>query len=75
MLADILIVDVARVYPDDRLVEDLGFGRVDGLGPGVPGIRDVEEAFGVDLAPVWRSEITLRDLVTYVSAAATGTDT
>jgi hypothetical protein len=31
VLAGVLIVDVARVQPDDRLVGDLGMGQVDGL--------------------------------------------
>ena len=33
ILARILILDVTRVHPDDRLIEDLGLGQVDGLAP------------------------------------------
>jgi len=66
LLEMILIVDVSRVYPDDKLVEDLGFARVDALGPSFLEL-DVEDAFGVDISQAWKYEITLRDLVTYIS--------
>jgi len=68
MLGKFLIVDVTRIHPDDKLVEDLGLGRVDGLDPNLFEF-DVKDAFGVDLRPVWRKDVTVRDLVDYVYAA------
>ena len=67
ILKRVLIVDVTRIHPDDRLVEDLGLGQVDGLDPNfLEG--DIEREFGVGLTPAWSSIKTVRDLVTYVSS-------
>ncbi len=68
MLEKVLIVDVSRIRPDDKLIEDLGLGQIDGLAPNVLEL-DVKDAFGVDLRPVWRTGVTLRDLVHYIHAA------
>ncbi|MBC8873871.1 MAG: acyl carrier protein [Planctomycetes bacterium] len=68
MLEKILIVDVSRIRPDDKLIEDLGLGQIDGLDPNFLEL-DVKDAFGVDLRPVWRTGVTLRDLVHYIYAA------
>ena len=67
MLETILIVDVARIRPDDRLIEDLGLGQVNGLDPDFLEL-DVKHAFGVDLRPMWRMGVTVRELVHYVYA-------
>ena len=64
-LAEILIVDASRIHPDDRLVEDLGFGQIDGLDPNFLGF-DVEREFGVSLSPGGASIKTVRDLVKYI---------
>lgn len=66
MLAKSLIVDARRIHPDDRLIEDLGFGQMDGLDGNVLEF-DVEREFGVSLRPGWPDFRTVRDLVTYVS--------
>ena len=66
ILEKTLIVDASRLHPDDQLVEDLGFGRVDGLAPNFLEL-DVEREFGVNLKSAWPSLKTVRDLVTYIS--------
>ncbi len=66
ILRKVLIVDVSRIHPDDRLVEDLGLGQVDGLDPNWLAC-DIKDSFGVSLEPGWASIKTVRDLVTYVS--------
>jgi acyl carrier protein len=68
ILKDVLIVDVSRIHPDDRLVEDLGLGQVDGLAQNFLE-QDVDDRFGVSLRPAWSSIKTVRDLVAYVSSA------
>ena len=69
MLENILIVDVSRIHFDDQLIEDLGFGQVDGLDPNFLEL-EVEREFGVSLRPAWFSIKTVRDLVVYVSGGA-----
>ena len=67
ILADILIVDMDRIHPDDHLIEDLGLGQVDGLDPNILEFH-LEREFRVSLRPGWLSIKTLRDLVTYISS-------
>jgi acyl carrier protein len=66
MLENIVIVDASRIHPDDQLIEDLGFGQVNGLDPNFLEL-DVEREFGVNLKSAWSSLKTVRDLVTYIS--------
>lgn len=66
ILKKVLIVDATRIHPEDRLIEDLGLGQVDGLDPNFLEL-DIEHSFGVSLRPTWSSIKTVRDLVTYVS--------
>jgi acyl carrier protein len=67
ILATILIIDVTRIYPDDRLIEDLGLGQVDGMDGNWLEF-DIRDIFGVDLVPGWDAIKTVRDLVEYVSS-------
>ena len=67
ILKKVLIVDASRIRPDDRLIEDLGLGQVDGLDPNWLEC-DIEESFGANLKPSWPSIKTVRDLVTYVAS-------
>ena len=67
ILKKVLIVDASRIHPDDRLIEDLGLGQVDGLDPNWLE-RDIEESFGVSLKPNWSSIKTVRELVIYVAS-------
>jgi acyl carrier protein len=69
ILKDVLIVDISRIHPDDRLVEDLGLGQVNGLDAEFLA-ADLEHKLGVRLsadAPILPLPgKTVRDLVTYV---------
>ncbi len=65
ILKDVLIVDVSRIHADDRLIEDLGLGQVNGLDFEFLEF-DVEQNFGVTLRSAWPSIKTVRDIVTYV---------
>jgi acyl carrier protein len=67
-LEEILIVDASRIRPDDRLIDDLGFGQVDGMDPNFLEF-EVEREYGVKLRPAWASVKTGRDLVTYIYRA------
>ena len=71
ILKDVLIVDVSRMHPDDRLIEDLGLGQVAGLDSNFLE-ENIKREFSVSLRPVWSSIKTVRDLVTYVSGGARG---
>ena len=66
MLEKILIVDVSRIHPDDRLLETLGFAKVNGLDLNFLEL-DVEREFGVCLRPGWSLITTECHLVAYVS--------
>lgn len=66
ILKKVLIVDVSRIRPDDRLVQDLGLAQVDGLDPNFLEL-DIKDSFGVSIRAAWPSIKTVRDLVTYVS--------
>jgi hypothetical protein len=70
ILRRLLIVDVARIQPEDRLVADLGLGQVDGLEPEHLSC-DCEQRFGVPVLSLFSSQDpTVRQLVECVAEAA-----
>ena len=65
ILGRVLIVDVSRITAEDRLVEDLGLGMVDGLDPNFLEI-DIRDELHVDIGSSWPTLKTVRDLVNLV---------
>ena len=69
--AHILIVDVAKIRQDDRLVGDLGFGQINAMDIDFLD-HDLRERFGVAVAAVFIDhDPTVRELVELCSSAAT----
>jgi hypothetical protein len=67
VLRRVLIVDVARIQPDDHLVGDLGLGQVDGLD-GHHLSADCEQCFGVPVLSLFsEQDPTVRQLVECVA--------
>lgn len=66
ILERVLIVDVSRIEADDKLIEDLGLGVVDGLDANFVEF-DIHQKLHVSLRPAWPQIKTVRDVVTYVS--------
>ncbi len=67
VLRRVLIVDVARIQPDDHLVGDLGLGQVDGLEPEHLSC-DCEQRFGVPVLSLFSDQDpTVRQLVEFVA--------
>ena len=62
-----MIVDVARVQPDDRLVGDLGMGQVDGLDAHhFDG--DLRTRFGVSVLGLFKEgDPSVREVIEYIS--------
>lgn len=59
-------VDLSRAVPEDRLAEDLGLGRVDGLA-GIHLIHDLQDEFHVTFGEPASPVVTLRELVEFIS--------
>lgn len=67
VLAGVLIVDVARVQPDDRLVGDLGMGQVDGLDAHHFD-DDLRTRFGVSVLGLFKEgDPSVREVIEYIS--------
>ncbi len=60
-------VDMTRLDPDDRLVQDLGIGQRDGLDT-VALIQDAEREFGTSIPDVEAEKLlTVRQFVSYLA--------
>jgi hypothetical protein len=59
-------VDVRRIHPEDRIIEDLGLGQVDGMDGNWLDL-EIERAFGVSIRAAWPELKTVRDVVEHVS--------
>lgn len=67
LLANYVPVDLARLRPDDRLVQDLGIGQLDGLEPTFL-VQDVQRAFGISIPDAEAEQLlTVRQLVSYIA--------
>ena len=67
VLAGVLIVDVARVWPDDRLVGDLGMGQVDGLDA-YHFDGELRTRFGFSVLDVFKTkDPSVREVIEYIS--------
>ena len=67
VLAGVLIVDVARVWPDDRLVGDLGMGQVDGLDA-YHFDGELRTRFGISVLDVFKTEDpSVREVIECIS--------
>ncbi len=65
ILGRVLIVDVNRVGADDRLIEDLGLGVVNGMDADFVEL-DIDRELHVDIGSAWPVMKTVRDMVTFV---------
>lgn len=67
ILAGVLIVDVTRMWPDDRLVADLGLGHVDGLDV-YHFDGDLQTHFGISVLDVFKTkDPSVREVIEYIS--------
>ena len=68
VLSNVLIVDVAYIRPEDRVVSDLGLGRVDGLEP-YHLDADVQNTYDLTLMPLFQrlSDPTILDVIEYIA--------
>lgn len=68
VLKNVLIVDVDYIRPEDRLVSDLGLGRVDGLEP-YHFDADVKSTYSLTLMPLFErlNDPTVRDVIEYIA--------
>jgi acyl carrier protein len=65
-----IVVDLSRIHPDDRIVEDLRMDALDSLSI-AEFILDVEKEFGISIPNVIAEKMrTLRDVVDFVVATA-----
>lgn len=65
-------VDLSRLHPDDRIVEDIRMDALDSMST-VEFILDVEKEFGINIPDAAAEKMrTLRDAIDYVSAAKQG---
>jgi len=70
ILARQVSVDLSRLSPDDRFIEDLQMVELDSLST-VNLVVDIEREFGIKIPDADAGKIrTLRDLVEYVSRTA-----
>jgi acyl carrier protein len=65
-------VDLSRLHPDDRIVEDIRMDALDSMST-VEFILDVEKEFGISIPDAAAEKMrTLRDAIDYVSQAKQG---
>ncbi len=68
ILAGHIPVDLSRLHPDDRLVEDIRMDVLDSMST-VEFVLDVEMEFGISIPDSVAVEMrTLRDVIDYVAA-------
>ena len=67
LLSKYVPADLASLRPDDRVVQDLGIGQVDGLEPTFL-IQDMEKAFGISIPDAEAEHLlTVGQFVSYIA--------
>jgi acyl carrier protein len=68
ILAGHIPVDLSRLHPDDKLVEDIRMDALDSMST-VEFVLEVEKEFGISIPDSVAAEMrTLRDVIDYVTA-------